>query len=100
MFRRKRAIRELRDFSQWIKGNFVPTESKLRAMEESGFSFPAVVKTLDKPMDVAEPEDYFVSDKYEGDLIIDLRTLLIAGQILNFLGDFTYFLEIFGFSQL
>ena len=65
-FRRKRAIREFRDYGQWIKGNFVPTESKLRAMQESGFSFPEEVKTLDKPMDVADPEDFFRSESYEG----------------------------------
>ena len=65
-FRRKKTIREFRDYSQWIKGNFVPTKSKLRAMQESGFSFPEEVRTLDKPMDVAEPEDYFRSESYEG----------------------------------
>ena len=65
-FQRKRAIREFRDYGQWIKGNFVPTDSKLRTMMESGFSFPQDVKTLDKPMDVASPEDYFQSDSYEG----------------------------------
>ena len=56
-FRRKRTIREFRDYGQWIKGNFVPTESKLRAMQESGFSFPEEVKTLDKPMDAGLPTD-------------------------------------------
>ena len=65
-FRRKRAIREFRDYGQWLKGNFVPTESKLRAMQDSGFSFPEEVKTLDKPMDVARPEDFFMSESYEG----------------------------------
>ena len=44
----------------------MPTESKLRAMQESGFSFPEEVKTLDKPMDVADPEDFFRSESYEG----------------------------------
>ena len=65
-FRRKRAIREFRDYSQWIKGNFVPTNSKLKSMIEAGFSFPEEVKTLEKPMDVARPEDYFQSDSYQG----------------------------------
>ena len=65
-FRRKRAIREFRDYAQWINGNLVPTESKLRAMQESGFSFPEEVKTLEKPMDVARPEDFFRSESYEG----------------------------------
>ena len=35
-------------------------------MQESGFSFPEKVKTLEKPMDVARPEDFFRSDSYEG----------------------------------
>ena len=67
-FKRKKAIREFRDYSQYLKGNFVPTESKLNAMLGSGFSFPEDVKTLDKPMDVAKPEDFFKSDieYYEG----------------------------------
>ena len=38
----------------------------MRAMQESGFSFPEEVKTLDKPMDVARPEDFFRSESYEG----------------------------------
>ena len=65
-FLRKRAARELRDYSQWLKGNFVPTNSKLKSMIEAGFFFPAEVKTLDKPMDVAYPEDYFQCDSYKG----------------------------------
>ena len=34
-FQRKRAIREFRDYVQWLKGNYVPTEAKLKAMTES-----------------------------------------------------------------
>ena len=44
-FQRKRAIREFRDYVQWLKGNYVPTEAKLRSMCESGFVFPEQVKT-------------------------------------------------------
>jgi len=65
-FRRKKVIRDFRDYGQWLKGNFVPTESKLKTMLDSGFSFPENVKTLDKPMDIARPEDYFQSDSYAG----------------------------------
>ena len=55
LFRKKNVLRELRDFSQWIKEDLVPTESKLRAMEESGFSFPVVSQTLlDKPEQLFE----------------------------------------------
>ena len=43
------------DFSQWIKGDFVPSETELRAMEKSGFSFPVVSQTLlDKPEQLFE----------------------------------------------
>jgi hypothetical protein len=58
-FQRKRAIREFRDYVQWLKGNYVPTEAKLRNMCESGFVFPEQVKTILKPMDVGNPIDYF-----------------------------------------
>jgi len=58
-FQRKRAIREFRDYVQWLKGNYVPTEAKLRAMCESGFVFPEQVKTILKPMEVGSPMDYF-----------------------------------------
>ena len=65
-FRRKRAIREFRDYVQWLKGNYVPTQSKLRAMIESGFDFPEDVKTVNKPMDIANPQDYFKHESYTG----------------------------------
>jgi len=65
-FQRKRAIREFRDYVQWLKGNYVPTEVKLRAMIESGFVFPEDVKTVNKPMDIANPKDYFQHDSYIG----------------------------------
>jgi len=58
-FQRKRAIREFRDYVQWLKGNYVPTEAKLRNMCESGFVFPEQVKTILKPMDVGNPIEYF-----------------------------------------
>merc|ERR1719209_2879372 len=58
-FQRKRAIREFRDYVQWLKGNYVPTESKLRSMVESGFVFPESCKSILKPMEVATPMDYF-----------------------------------------
>ena len=64
-FQRKRAIREFRDYVQWLKGNYVPTEAKLKAMIESGFVFPSEVKTVNKPMDVANPDDYFRSDTFQ-----------------------------------
>merc|ERR1711970_774147 len=64
-FQRKRAIREFRDYVQWLKGNYVPTEAKLKAMIESGFVFPNEVKTVNKPMDVANPDDYFRSDSFQ-----------------------------------
>jgi len=65
-FQRKRAIREFRDYVQWLKGNYVPTDAKLKSMIESGFEFPKDVKTINKPMDIANPRDYFKSDSYEG----------------------------------
>jgi len=65
-FQRKRAIREFRDYVQWLKGNYVPTEAKLKAMMESGFVFPNEVKTVNKPMDVANPDDYFKSESFPG----------------------------------
>jgi len=65
-FQRKRAIREFRDYVQWLKGNYVPTDAKLKAMVESGFVFPEDVKTVNKPMDIANPKDYFKSDSYTG----------------------------------
>jgi len=65
-FQRKRAIREFRDYVQWLKGNYVPTEAKLKAMIESGFVFPNEVKTVNKPMDVANPDDYFKSESFPG----------------------------------
>ena len=49
-FSRKRTIREFRDYVQWLKGNYVPTDAKLRAMQESGFEFPKEVKTINRPM--------------------------------------------------
>ena len=49
-FQRKRAIREFRDYVQWLKGNYVPTDGKLRNMVESGFEFPKDVRTINKPM--------------------------------------------------
>ena len=49
-FNRKRTIREFRDYVQWLNGNYVPTTSKLRAMQESGFEFPKEVRTINKPM--------------------------------------------------
>lgn len=58
-FQRKRAIREFRDYVQWLKGNYVPTEAKLRSMCESGFVFPEQVKTILKPMEIGAPSDYF-----------------------------------------
>jgi len=58
-FQRKRAIREFRDYVQWLKGNYVPTEAKLRSMVESGFVFPETCKAILKPMEVATPMDYF-----------------------------------------
>jgi len=61
-YNRKRAIREFRDYVQWLKGNYVPTEAKLKAMSESGFVFPKEVKTVARPMDVANPEDFFKAD--------------------------------------
>jgi len=64
-FQRKRAIREFRDYVQWLKGNYVPTEAKLKAMIESGFVFPNEVKTVNKPMDVANPDDYFKSEAFQ-----------------------------------
>merc|ERR1712042_11157 len=64
-FQRKRAIREFRDYVQWLKGNYVPTEAKLKAMTESGFVFPNEVKTVHKPMDVANPDDYFRSETFK-----------------------------------
>jgi len=64
-FQRKRAIREFRDYVQWLKGNYVPTEAKLKAMVESGFVFPNEVKTVHKPMDVANPDDYFRSETFK-----------------------------------
>jgi len=65
-FSRKRTIREFRDYVQWLKGNYVPTDAKLRAMQESGFEFPKEVKTINRPMDVANPADYFKSNSYPG----------------------------------
>ena len=44
--------REFRDYVQWLKGNYVPTESKLRSMVESGFVFPESCKSILKPMEV------------------------------------------------
>jgi len=65
-FQRKRAIREFRDYVQWLKGNYVPTEAKLKAMTESGFVFPNEVKTVNRPMDIANPDDFFRSDAFSG----------------------------------
>ena len=39
---------------QWLKGNYVPTEAKLRSMVESGFVFPETCKAILKPMEVLE----------------------------------------------
>ena len=44
--------REFRDYVQWLKGNYVPTEAKLRSMVESGFVFPETCKSILKPMEV------------------------------------------------
>ena len=44
--------REFRDYVQWLKGNYVPTEAKLRSMVESGFVFPETCKAILKPMEV------------------------------------------------
>ena len=46
--------REFRDYVQWLKGNYVPTEAKLRSMVESGFVFPETCKAILKPMEVPE----------------------------------------------
>ena len=46
------AYREFRDYVQWLKGNYVPTEAKLRSMVESGFVFPETCKAILKPMEV------------------------------------------------
>ena len=35
-------------------------------MIESGFVFPNEVKTVNKPMDVANPDDYFKSESFPG----------------------------------
>ena len=35
-------------------------------MTESGFVFPEDVKTVNKPMDIANPQDYFRHDSYSG----------------------------------
>ena len=45
--------REFRDYVQWLKGNYVPTEAKLRSMVESGFVFPETCKSILKPMEVS-----------------------------------------------
>ena len=47
-------FREFRDYVQWLKGNYVPTEAKLRSMVESGFVFPETCKAILKPMEVLE----------------------------------------------
>ena len=46
--------REFRDYVQFLKGNYVPTEAKLRSMVESGFVFPETCKGILKPMEVME----------------------------------------------
>ena len=46
--------REFRDYVQWLKGNYVPTEAKLRSMVESGFVFPETCKAILKPMEVSD----------------------------------------------
>ena len=46
------SYREFRDYVQWLKGNYVPTEAKLRSMVESGFVFPETCKAILKPMEV------------------------------------------------
>merc|ERR1719430_1662005 len=58
-FQRKWAIREFRDYVQLLKGNYVPTEAKLRSMVESGFVLPETCKAILKQMEVAMPMDYF-----------------------------------------
>ena len=35
-------------------------------MIESGFVFPEDVRTINKPMDIANPQDYFRHDSYSG----------------------------------
>ena len=57
--------KEFRDYVQWLKGNYVPTQAKLEAMIESGFVFPNEVKTVQKPRDVANPDDYFRSETFQ-----------------------------------
>ena len=46
--------REFRDYVQLLKGNYVPTEAKLRSMVESGFVFPETCKAILKQMEVME----------------------------------------------
>ena len=46
--------REFRDYVQLLKGNYVPTEAKLRSMVESGFVFPETCEGILKPMEVME----------------------------------------------
>jgi len=62
-FQRKRITREFRDYVQWLKGNYVPTEGKIRAMRETGLVFDADWRvgadSLAKPMDVALPNNFF-----------------------------------------
>jgi len=57
-FLRKNAIREHRDYIQWLKGCFVPSQMKLGTMQKAGFCFPDNVITV-KPKDESKPEDRF-----------------------------------------
>ena len=57
-FFKKNLIREHRDYIQWLKGCFVPSQTKLGTMQKSGFCFPENVITV-KPKDESKPEDRF-----------------------------------------
>ena len=59
VFQRKRAIREFRAYFKCLNGNYVPTDAKLKSMMESGFVFPGDVKTINKPIDIANPKDSY-----------------------------------------
>ena len=63
---------------QWLKGNYVPTEAKLRSMVESGFVFPETCKAILKPMEVLELLVQCLADNDDPSLGIHFKIIHIS----------------------
>merc|ERR1719341_490747 len=93
-FQRKRAIREFRDYVQFLKGNYVPTEAKLRSMVESGFVFPETCKGILKPMEVATPMDHFQFHSDTGnEEVVSMPKAIDLNDDLELLGGYLRWLD-------